>query len=121
MSETAHSLGSLDSLRAAGSQLVELEQKMIAVFCLGERVLAVEERCSHRAGPLSEGKVVDGRVVCPWHGSEFEISTGDVKRPRQTVPQDPYGGNPPGRGVYKGKPRGTYLIFYLCQKASCGL
>jgi nitrite reductase/ring-hydroxylating ferredoxin subunit len=80
MTQTAHSIGSLDAVRAAGSQLVELEEKMIAIFCLGERVLAVEERCSHRAGPLSEGKLVDGRVVCPWHGSEFEISTGDVKK-----------------------------------------
>ncbi|MDN3258204.1 Rieske (2Fe-2S) protein, partial [Streptomyces sp. MA25(2023)] len=30
---------------------------------------ALADRCSHLAGPLSEGTVADGCVECPWHGS----------------------------------------------------
>ncbi|MDJ0386051.1 Rieske (2Fe-2S) protein [Streptomyces sp. G-G2] len=49
------------------------------------RVLA--DRCSHMAGPLSEGEVVDGCVRCPWHGSLFRLSDGwNVEGPA-TAPQ----------------------------------
>jgi nitrite reductase/ring-hydroxylating ferredoxin subunit len=32
--------------------------------------------CPHEGGPLGEGIVEDGRVVCPWHGYAFEVHTG---------------------------------------------
>ncbi|MGW7090761.1 Rieske 2Fe-2S domain-containing protein [Streptomyces sp. NPDC054874] len=38
------------------------------------RVLA--DRCSHMGGPLSDGKVTDGCIRCPWHGSTFRLSDG---------------------------------------------
>ncbi|GAA1903336.1 hypothetical protein GCM10009716_11630 [Streptomyces sodiiphilus] len=45
------------------------------------------DRCSHLAGPLSQGKVADGCVECPWHGSTFRLSDGyNVKGPA-TAPQ----------------------------------
>ncbi|MEU1479146.1 Rieske (2Fe-2S) protein [Streptomyces sp. NPDC005760] len=37
---------------------------------------ALADRCSHLAGPLSEGTVSDGCVRCPWHGSVFRLSDG---------------------------------------------
>lgn len=33
-----------------------------------------------RRGPLSEGTIVDGCVECPWHGSRFELTTGNRRR-----------------------------------------
>lgn len=39
-------------------------------------VRALADRCSHMAGPLSRGKIVDGCVRCPWHGSVFRLSDG---------------------------------------------
>ncbi|MGW1012136.1 Rieske 2Fe-2S domain-containing protein [Streptomyces termitum] len=49
------------------------------------RVLA--GRCGHMAGPLSEGEVRDGCVVCPWHGSAFRLEDGwNVSGPA-TAPQ----------------------------------
>jgi nitrite reductase/ring-hydroxylating ferredoxin subunit len=42
------------------------------------RVCALIHSCSHLGGPLSEGTLKDGSVVCPWHGSEFALADGRV-------------------------------------------
>ncbi len=42
------------------------------------RVCALAHSCSHQGGPLSEGTLKDGSVVCPWHGSEFSLEDGRV-------------------------------------------
>jgi nitrite reductase/ring-hydroxylating ferredoxin subunit len=53
----------------------------------GGAIHALAERCSHLAGPLSEGKVSDGCVQCPWHGSVFRLSDGWNVRGPATAPQ----------------------------------
>lgn len=53
----------------------------------GDTFYALAERCSHLAGPLSEGTIADGCVKCPWHGSVFRLSDGwNVEGPA-TAPQ----------------------------------
>ena len=42
------------------------------------RVCALVHSCTHLGGPLSEGTLKDGSVVCPWHGSEFALEDGRV-------------------------------------------
>jgi len=42
------------------------------------RVCALAHPCSHMGGPLSEGTLKEGSVVCPWHGSEFALDDGHV-------------------------------------------
>jgi nitrite reductase/ring-hydroxylating ferredoxin subunit len=37
---------------------------------------ALADRCSHRGGPLSEGEKRENCLVCPWHGSAFDIDSG---------------------------------------------
>jgi 3-phenylpropionate/trans-cinnamate dioxygenase ferredoxin subunit len=56
----------------------------VGVFHLGDRLCALEDRFSHDDGPLAEGEfdVDEGVVVCPRHGSEFDVCSG---RPR-TLP-----------------------------------
>ncbi|MER7142451.1 Rieske 2Fe-2S domain-containing protein [Streptomyces xanthochromogenes] len=45
------------------------------------------DRCSHMAGPLSQGKVADGCVECPWHGSVFRLTDGQNVGGPATAPQ----------------------------------
>jgi len=52
------------------------------------RVLA--GRCSHRGGPLADGELEAGCLRCPWHGSSFEMSTGQVRHGPATLPQPVY-------------------------------
>lgn len=42
------------------------------------RLCALAHPCAHMGGPLSEGTLKDGSVVCPWHGSEFSLDDGHV-------------------------------------------
>jgi nitrite reductase/ring-hydroxylating ferredoxin subunit/uncharacterized membrane protein len=42
------------------------------------RLCALAHSCSHLGGPLSEGTLKEGSVVCPWHGSEFALEDGRV-------------------------------------------
>lgn len=55
-----------------------------------DRVHVLETRCTHRGGPLHEGELHDGCVVCPWHASEFDVHTGAVRRGPASVPQPVY-------------------------------
>jgi 3-phenylpropionate/trans-cinnamate dioxygenase ferredoxin component len=58
---------------------VELEGKGIALFNLGGEIYALDNACTHVGGPLSQGRVEEGEVECPWHGSRFDIRTGEVR------------------------------------------
>ena len=50
---------------------------------------ALEDRCAHRAAPLSQGQLVDDEVVCPYHGFTYDASGACVRVPSQ--PNVPYG------------------------------
>jgi nitrite reductase/ring-hydroxylating ferredoxin subunit/uncharacterized membrane protein len=47
----------------------------------GNDVTALADRCTHRGGPLHEGELADGCIVCPWHGSRFALDGGVVSGP----------------------------------------
>jgi nitrite reductase/ring-hydroxylating ferredoxin subunit/uncharacterized membrane protein len=53
----------------------------------GEQIYAIAETCSHLGGPLSEGKLEDLSVICPWHGSRFALENGQVLDGPSTFPQ----------------------------------
>jgi nitrite reductase/ring-hydroxylating ferredoxin subunit/uncharacterized membrane protein len=38
--------------------------------------VAFDDRCTHRGGPLADGALMGGIVQCPWHGSQFDVTTG---------------------------------------------
>jgi 3-phenylpropionate/trans-cinnamate dioxygenase ferredoxin component len=58
------------------SKMVQVGEKMVALFLWKGNFFAVDELCPHRAGPLSEGLFDGETVTCPWHGAKFDLSTG---------------------------------------------
>ena len=60
---------------------VRLGDEEIAIFNLGDRFLAVGNRCPHRGGPLADGIVAGSTVVCPLHAWKICLSSGEVKGP----------------------------------------
>ncbi len=60
---------------------VRMGDRDIAIFNLGERFLAVANRCPHRSGPLADGIVSGGMVVCPLHAWKVDLESGQVARP----------------------------------------
>lgn len=53
----------------------------------GGGVYALAESCAHLGGPLSEGRVEDDAIRCPWHGSLFALEDGRVLEGPSTYPQ----------------------------------
>jgi len=56
----------------------------------GETIYALHDSCAHAGGNLSEGKLVDGCIQCPLHGSRFELTTGYRKSGPTTFDQPTY-------------------------------
>jgi nitrite reductase (NADH) small subunit len=55
---------------------VKVGSREIAVFNLGDRFLATENRCPHKGGPLADGIVSGASVVCPLHAWKISLETG---------------------------------------------
>ncbi|MGI4793194.1 MAG: DUF2231 domain-containing protein [Janthinobacterium lividum] len=62
--------------RAAVWDEVARREIGIVLVRQGARVHAMGARCSHAGGPLDQGWVLDGTLVCPWHGSRYVLETG---------------------------------------------
>ncbi|WP_225638898.1 Rieske 2Fe-2S domain-containing protein [Streptomyces solaniscabiei] len=88
VSEGWHRVGSVDEFPAGQAVRRTVDDvPVLVVREVGGTFHALAERCSHLAGPLSEGTVADGCVQCPWHGSVFRLSDGWNVRGPATAPQ----------------------------------
>lgn len=71
---------------AAGRALVRVNGNDIALFRVGDRVYAIDNRCPHRSGPLIRGFVEEGPAIrCPMHGWRYDLATGACDRPARAV------------------------------------
>jgi len=61
---------------------VSIGTEQIAIFNLGDRFLAIQNRCPHAGGPLADGIVSGNSVVCPLHGWKTCLESGQVQRPK---------------------------------------
>jgi len=62
----------------------------VTVFNVAGSFCATQEKCTHRQGPLSKGKLDGSTVTCPLHGSQFNVCTGEVLRGPATEPLKMY-------------------------------
>jgi len=58
-----------------------VEDEEIVVANVGGRYRALGATCTHEGGPLYEGTIEDGAVMCPWHGSMFDLQSGAAVAP----------------------------------------
>jgi nitrite reductase (NADH) small subunit len=88
--------GPLDDLKDGGRLLLKCGDAEIGIFKIGNEVYAWHNECAHRGGPVCQGRIMqrviepiasdgtartleyhdDTHIVCPWHGYEFNIKTG---------------------------------------------
>jgi nitrite reductase/ring-hydroxylating ferredoxin subunit len=55
-------------------------------------VCAIANACTHRGGPLNEGERDGNMVTCPWHGSQFDLCSGEVLRGPAREPEQRFEG-----------------------------
>jgi nitrite reductase (NADH) small subunit len=61
-------------------------EKTICVANVGGAISAMDNVCLHRGGPLGQGMIENGKVVCPWHGWQWDPKTGHaVQNPNLRV------------------------------------
>jgi len=81
----------LDELAPGETKTVFLEGKMVGLFNVGGTIYALNNRCTHARGPLTDGTIntEECTVVCPWHYGKFDLKTGTaldgvVRKPVET-------------------------------------
>jgi nitrite reductase (NADH) small subunit len=66
---------------------VQVQDQTIALANVEGHFYALSNVCLHRGGPLGQGELTGGILACPWHGWQYEVSTGRVTfNPEMRVP-----------------------------------
>jgi nitrite reductase/ring-hydroxylating ferredoxin subunit len=79
-------LGALSDLPAPNeAKEIPCGGKMICVANVDGQFFALDNTCLHLGGPLGEGVVDKGKIVCPWHGWAYDLKTGELAPGRPGV------------------------------------
>lgn len=67
-------------------KLVEVDEEKICLANVNGKFYAIGNICTHEGGPLADGTLEAYEVECPWHGSKFDVRTGEVTSPPASLP-----------------------------------
>ncbi len=59
-------------------KVAQLGNEKVCLANVNGKYYAIGDVCTHVGGPLSEGSLTDHTVTCPWHGSQFDVRTGET-------------------------------------------
>jgi 3-phenylpropionate/trans-cinnamate dioxygenase ferredoxin component len=76
----------VSDLSDPGKALVEVDDRLIALFHVDGQFFALDDVCTHDGGPLAEGRLDDHTIACPRHGAKFDIRTGKALTMPATQP-----------------------------------
>jgi nitrite reductase/ring-hydroxylating ferredoxin subunit/uncharacterized membrane protein len=80
-----------EDLPSDGVVRVEVEGVPVVVArCAGGEICAIAATCTHLGGPLDEGERDGDTITCPWHGSRFDLRTGEVLAAPAVFPEPRY-------------------------------
>jgi pyruvate oxidase len=77
--ETWYRVADVVDLIDGGVKAVIAAGKPLVLACVGGRYGALDGRCPHAGGPLAEGLLEDGLLVCPWHGRQYNPFDGQCE------------------------------------------
>jgi ferredoxin-NADP reductase/nitrite reductase/ring-hydroxylating ferredoxin subunit len=83
---------------------VQLDGENICLVNVEGKYYAINNICTHEGGPLADGTLDGYEVECPWHGSKFDVRTGEVKEPPASEPEPAYQVNLEGNSILIKKP-----------------
>ena len=76
----------VSDLSDPGKALVEVDDRLVALFRVNGQFFALDDVCTHDGGPLAEGRLDDHTIACPRHGAKFDIRTGKALTMPATQP-----------------------------------
>ena len=68
-----------DELAPGKCKNIEVAGKYYAVYNVEGTYYCTDDECIHQGGPLGEGYLSGKCVSCPWHGWEFDVTTGECE------------------------------------------
>src|ERR671923_973499 len=90
MSEDFIKVAETKDIQATQMKAVEVAGEDICVANVDGKYYAIGNICTHEGGPLADGMLEGYEVECPWHGSKFDVRTGEVKNPPASEPEPVY-------------------------------
>lgn len=67
-------------------KVVEVGKRKILIMNVEGEISALDSFCAYRGAPLVEGPVIEGTLLCPWHGATFDVTTGTCSNaPEESV------------------------------------
>ena len=66
-------------LEVGQMKLLRIGDRRIVLARTEDGYRAFQDACTHKGGPLADGALICGTVQCPWHGSQFDVTSGEVK------------------------------------------
>ncbi len=72
-----YDLGSVNRLPPGEGRAFQVENTLVTVFrTRAGELFATQALCPHRGGPLADGVIGGGQVICPLHALKFDLATG---------------------------------------------
>ena len=99
-----HKVAEPSELDEDSVKMVAAAGKLLAVSRCAGRYGALDNVCPHMGGPLGQGSIEEGRLVCPWHGREYDPATGECQGYEESVASYPV--EEREDGIYVGLPAG---------------
>jgi 3-phenylpropionate/trans-cinnamate dioxygenase ferredoxin component len=86
---------------------IEIEDTPIVLFNVAGQIFAIADTCTHDDGPLGDGDLEDHNIVCPRHGAEFDIRSGQAVAMPAVVDIPAYPVKVENGSIWLGLPRGS--------------
>jgi nitrite reductase/ring-hydroxylating ferredoxin subunit len=67
-----------DEVPAGSIREFQVEGLTVAIANVGDKFYAINNTCLHRGGPLGQGVLQGVAVTCPWHGWQYDVTTGKL-------------------------------------------
>ena len=67
---------SKDELSAGEKLLVEVDERLVILFQVGDQYFCLDDVCTHDGGTLSDGEFEGHEIACPRHGAKFDVRCG---------------------------------------------
>ena len=69
-------VAAVEDVPPGSGKVVQAGGRLLALFNVGGEFYALDNVCLHRGGPVGEGDVEGVVVTCPWHGFQYDVTTG---------------------------------------------
>ena len=90
MSEGFVKVAESKDIEPSSMKAVDVAGEKVCIINIEGNYYAIGNVCTHVGGPLDEGTLEGYEVECPWHGSKFDVRTGEPTKPPARSPEPTY-------------------------------